>query len=115
MKRKVNAVASIVICLTLIVSLPLPVFALSDRPQYNEKGEFVPNPFAQGDAIRYGGLFGPLQQEDTWENLAIENRNPQLLNPFEAHGHGMGIFARNMGFGTDNSRYIPINRRSSSY
>lgn len=114
MKRKMNFIVGIMICLTLIVSLPFPVLALSDRPQYNEKGEFIPNPFAEGDALRYGGLFGPLPQEDPWENLVIENRNPGLVNPFEAYGRGMRIFARDMGFAVSDSRFKAINDKSNS-
>ena len=107
MKGKVSAAIGIMLCLALIISLPLPAFALTDRAQYNEQGGFVPNSFAEGDALRYGGLFGPLEEgSDRWELWAIERRNPELTNPFQN-------WARDMGFGRDQSRYIPINRRDN--
>ncbi len=103
MKRKLSALVGIVICLSLIIlSLPSNVFALSNRPPRTDaNGNVIPDPNAFGDALRYGGLFGPLQGPDPFETFGMYRR-------------GIGIYPRDMGFGTNSSRFIAINRSCSA-
>ena len=112
MKEKVNVTISAMICLALIISLPLSAFALTDRAQYNQQGNFVPNQFAEGDAIRYGGLFGPLQEAAPGELTPTALNNPELVDPFA----GLRNVGRDMGFGTnDSDRFPAITKKQCSY
>ena len=118
MKGKAIYAIGFVVCVALMLALPITTFALSDRPRTDAQGNILPetdNPFAQGDAIRYGGLFGPVKELDPAEQWILEHRNPEFMpNPFDSP-FGTHQFARNSGFARDQSRYIPINRSSSSY
>ncbi len=104
MKTKLSAAIGIIVCLTMLLSLPHSVFALSRRPpQTDANGNVIPDPNAFGDAERFGGLFGPLQGPE---------------NPFETFGmyrRGVGIYARDMGFAVDQNHFIPINNTSNSH
>ena len=111
MKTKSSILIGFIICSILTLALPTATFALSNRPQYDEQGNFVPNPFADNDAARYGGLFGPLPDPDSMDNFVIGLRNPELINPYESISRGLN--SRNMGFGADENHFIPINRRQS--
>ena len=117
MNKKLSVVIGVVICLSLALSLPHNVFALSDRPlKTDANGNVVPDPNAFGDAERYGGLFGPLP--DPFQNNPLGDLLP--YNPvFGGYNTMMGghtnnrIYARDFGFGTDSSRFIAINRSNS--
>lgn len=109
---KLKWLAGFILLISLTVVLPVSTLALTDRPgietnrpvQHDEEGNFVPDPFAEGDALRYGGLFGPLSPPDPWELMVIGYNNPHLIGP--------PINARDIGFGSDNDRYIAINKES---
>ena len=108
MKEKWIAASGLMMCLILILALPSVAIAFSDRPKYDEQGNFVPNQFADNDAARYGGLFGPLQAPDPWENMAIAYHNPKLANS------PVDLSPRDMGFLRDDAHFRPINRQESS-
>ena len=96
MKAKLIASSGLLLCFVLIVSVPISAFALTDRPpQRDEQGNLVPNEFAEGDALRYGGLFGPLRPPDDGMSLFGMNRP--------------GIDARDMGFERDTQHFRQIN------
>ena len=109
MKEKWIAASGLIMCLILILALPSMAIAFSDRPKYDEQGNFVPNQFADNDAARYGGLFGPLQAPDPWENMAIAHHNPELVDPFG------DLSPRDMGFAIDERHLRAINRSQSDY
>ena len=111
MKEKWTVVIGLMICLILILALPSLAIAVSDRPKYDEQGNFVPNQFADNDAARYGGLFGPLQAPDPWENMAIGYNNPELVDPFG----GLEPNSRDIGFATGERSLRPINTAQSHY
>ena len=96
------------LCITFISSFS-PLFALSNRPpqQHDEQGNFIPNPFAEGDALKYGGLFGPLPDPS-------EDYGP--INPFSMYfsGSGKGMYVRDMGFERDTDHFTPITKARSS-
>ena len=112
MKRKWNTVIGVMICLTLILSLPQSILALTNRPpQTDANGNVIPDPDAFGDAERYGGLFGPLP--DPYK----DNPLGPILPDFGGYRYPNAIlqgWTRNMGFATDQSRFIPINKKESS-
>ena len=101
MRKKTVLLVGIVACL-LSLALPVTALALSPRPPQSEEGGFAPNPFAEGDALRYGGLFGPLPDPYEFDPLAWMRsfRNP--------------ISTRDMGFGVDEPHFIPITKRYTS-
>ena len=108
--KVLRALFGIMLCITLISSFS-PLFALSNRPQtqHDEQGNFIPNPFAEGDALRYGGLFGPLP--DPYEDSSIQG----ALSFYDARvGFRKGIFVRDMGFEKDPDHYVPITRSRSN-
>ena len=115
MKRMSLWSKALLVFFALMLSLQTPILALTQRPQYDEHGNLTPNPFAEGDALRYGGLFGPLPKPDPIENWRIAEKNPELVEPLGGLGTSLGISARDLGFGSGNDRYIPINRERSSY
>ena len=98
MKAKLIASSGLLLmCFVLIVSVPISGFALTNRPpQRDDQGNLVPNEFAEGDALRNGGLFGPLRPPD--EGLMI----------FGIHNREQ-IDARDMGFEKDNQHFRQIN------
>lgn len=104
-----SLVVVIILCLISTLTLPPTALALTDRPPKTDaEGNIVPepsNPFVEGDALRYGGLFGPIKEMDPWERMAIERENPHLLPP---------PFTRNLGFAIDESHYPPITSSRSS-
>ena len=102
MRGKFYFLVCIMACLTLLFTLPIIASALTARPpQSNEEGGFAPDPFAEGDALRYGGLFGPLP-------------DPYEYDPLAWLSHRTQIFPRDMGFGVDEPHFIPITKSQSS-
>ena len=118
MKKKINMAVSFIICLTLILALPQSGSALTNRPPRTDaNGNMIPDPDGFGDAERNGGLFGPLP--DPFKNNPLGEAFP-LWPTFGGYdnirNHARNaIYPRDLGFGTNNSRYTPINDRSSSY
>lgn len=121
---------SFLIVLVLILSSLSPAFALTNRPprpstQHDEQGNFIPNPFAEADALRYGGLFGALPAPDYPEIIMLPEN---LLDPYAflyfdeddemAWRSPFGrifpnnINTRNIGFAIDEPHFIPIAREA---
>ena len=92
------------LCFTLISGYSSPLMALSKRPPvpHDETGKFIPNPFAEADALRYGGLFGPLPapEGDLFGSDMI----------FYPTSISRGIYPREIGFSVDEPHFIPITR-----
>ncbi len=106
--KALRALFGLILCLTLISAYAMPLLALSKRPPvpHDEQGNFIPNPFAEADALRYGGLFGALP--DPYED--------DLFNDFYGYtpSYKPMIDVRGMGFSVDENHFIPITRVRSS-
>src|SRR3989338_6290235 len=102
MKGKFGFLVCLMVCLTLLFTLPITASALTARPPQSEEGGFAPDPFSEGDALRYGGLFGPLPDPYEFDPLAgiRSYRNP--------------ISSRDIGFGIDEPHYIAITKLQTS-
>ena len=101
MSQKFRIILSLVLCLSIILSAYTPAFAMSKRPELSSRdsdGRFIRDPFEQGDAFRYGGLFGPLEEPDAY---------------YYYNRYKEGVSARDMGFAVGEPHYIPIARENS--
>ncbi len=129
MTHKYRIILGVLLCLSLIFNSSI-AFALSNRPPRpvtDENGNFVRDPFAEGDAFRNGGLFGPLPDPE-WRDLdAIPD---EFVEDYEYYGDyypgewgwaprnnrniffHKGIYPRDMGFSVDEPHYIAISRRN---
>lgn len=104
MKLKIRNLFCLLMFFSLTAILSVPLFALPDSPPVNEQG----NPgsgnldnFSEADAIRYGGIFGPLSLPDLGLDI-FTSEDP--TSPFRASG----ISTRDIGFGSDEPHYLPI-------
>ncbi|MBI4372621.1 MAG: hypothetical protein HY585_02700 [Candidatus Omnitrophica bacterium] len=106
MKEKM--LVGIIACLILSFALPIIALAVNDTslPQPDEP---ILDPFSEADALRYGGLFGPLVIPESGEALNLETQNQQFQG-WGGVGSGMGINARDAGFGSDEGHFIPISK-----
>ncbi len=120
----------LMLCLTLTSSFSQPLLALSSRPdfyQHDEQGNFVRDPFSEADALRYGGLFGPLPEPEWKDEIMIpkELQDPNAFNFYDEDDYiyyynkaiwnsRKNISVRDMGFSVDENHYIPITRVRSS-
>ena len=139
MNRNIRSVLSLVLCLTFMLSFSVlsqadnnfnatgkalqdqgfvrpdtggPVgndeMALNRTP--NSSPNTSANPFQEGDALKYGGLFGPLYEdadiEEFFEGGTLDFLKDATLDLFKAPPPD----TRSMGFEKDPDHYIPITR-----
>ena len=108
MKSKRGPTISFMIGCAIIIILvfPLTTFALSSRPpKIDEQANAAPDQFSEGDALRYGGLFGPLP--DPYDHPMGDFMTG--LGRTDAHDNP--INTRDMGFGAGVKGFDAINRR----
>ena len=111
MKERLNIMAGI-LGLTLMLALPVNSFALSERPlashEYQNLDESLwAQQFAESDALRFQGLFGPLYQ--AWGSS--QGLYPGMFGYADTNHNP--INARDIGFGSNEDHYIAINQRLS--
>ena len=114
MKSKRGPAIGFMICLIAIIILtfPLITFALNDGPPKTEaQGNIIPpDQFAEADALRYGGLFGPLPDPYEHQPMGEMARPMTGLGPTDVYGNP--INTRDMGFGAGVRGFDAINRRA---
>ena len=113
MKRKTILRPGLFGCLIVLLVFASNTLAMTDRPPRPAAGEnqdpYTPDQgFQEGDAIRYGGLFGPLP--DPFEGFP----DPFGIDPFPARPPSAGDEnplpqSRDMGFGAGIPGFSPIN------
>lgn len=98
------------ICLTIVLIFSSNLFALTNRPSkpsedypHDSQGNFVPQPFAEGDAIRYGGLFGPLPEPYGF------GEGPSLFQEIAKEAE-QNINTRDIGFEAEPDHFVPVAR-----
>ena len=81
--------------------------ALNRTP--NSSPNTSPNPFQEGDALKYGGLFGPLHEDADIEEF-FEGSTLDFLKDATLDLKAPPPDTRSMGFEKDPDHYIPITR-----
>lgn len=100
MKQKIGNSVLVLMFFSLMVILSVPLFALEEQGNLDH--------FSEADAIRYGGLFGPLV--DPYEGDLFRGIDNDPTNPFRPLSPlgTPGISTRDMGFNSGEDHYTPI-------
>lgn len=98
-----RAVLGFILCLIVFSGSSIPLLASGNQANFdqrNENGNFIREPFAKADALRYSGLFGLFELMYDQHVMEWNSRR--------------NIFARDMGFAVDEPHFVAITGQRSN-